>query len=165
MTTTRDRVAARVCTEARNGIAKSSQTGYTQTVRRWNGIRYRVHYPRVPDEGDCSAWVTWLIWDARIAVRGAAGADVMNDAGWAYGNTDTLIKQGARHRGHIPGNWHPGRTLLFYGGPSNGSDPHHVTVWLGNGYEGSHGRWQGPELRKHGPSYRTDFVQARAYPV
>ena len=159
---THRQVAQAVVAAAYHGAALNALTRYTQGPERWSGIDHHVHYPRVPPAADCSAWASWLFWDARIRRRGHAGTDLLNGLGWQAGNTDTMIIHGRRHRGGVEW-WFAGRTLLFYGGPKNGSDPEHVAVWVGNGLVATHGRDAGPEIR--GWKYRLDFVQARAYAI
>lgn len=164
-TATHAQVASGVVRRATNGIRQNAKTGYTQGYRRWNGINHRIHYTSVTDWADCSSWVTWLIWDARIAYRGTAGTDIMNGLNWKAGNTASLVRHGHRHK-LGPSAWYAGRTLVFYGVGGGGIDDiGHVTVWMGNGYEASHGRSAGPELKRHATYRPRDFICAVAYAI
>jgi cell wall-associated NlpC family hydrolase len=105
---------------------------------------------------NCSAYVTWCVWQARVKHRGKAGVDVMNGANWSSGWTGTLLQHGKRHTSTRW--WKPGRTLVFYGNPVD-----HVALYVGGGMVVSHGSESGPSYLHY--SYRPDFNQARAYNV
>lgn len=152
-------VAAAVIRRSYFWIAHEYRTGYSQDAyRRWSGILNHVHWHDdhdVPPYADCSSAAYWLAWDARCAVLGKPGNDIMG-GDWRWGNTTTLKEHGKRHSSRTSTDlWVPGRTLVFYEYPTA-----HVTVYLGSGVVFSHGRSAGPELRRF--NYRT-VSQARLY--
>lgn len=167
-TPTYAQVARHVMYVANLGVAHKANWHYTQTPRRWQGISDKVLSPHTPNYSDCSSGITWLFWDARVHIRGAAGADIVNGLRWKAGNTDSMIRNGTRHV-HGVDYWIPGRTCIFYGGPRDGSDPEHVSLFMGfvHGYGPnqcwSMGSESGPKILPW--NYRSDWRQARAYRV
>lgn len=185
-------VAAYARAVAKHAVERRGEIDYTQTIARWSGINQVRDFPRLPPHADCSSFTTWVFWTSRRHVRGHAGVDVVNNLRWQAGYTGTQINHGARHKNNRPGLWKAGRTLVFYGGPSNGSDPSHVALWVDdliwNEHLGSladlhargietkeinghlrcldvvvsHGSDAGPKLEAW--DYRPP-VQARAYPI
>lgn len=167
-TVTHARVARHVRYVAELGVDHRASWHYTQSPRRWQGINERVLSPSTPTHSDCSSGIAWLFWDARVHIRGKAGQDILNGLNWKAGNTDSMIRHGTRHQ-HGPEYWIPGRTCIFYGGPRDGSDPTHVSLWMGDvrGY-GANQCWTmgsepGPFITDW--DYRSDWRQARAYRI
>jgi len=106
-----------------------------------------------------------VLHNARIAVRGSAGEDVINGQHWRAGYTGTQTAHGTLHRFGTRF-WKPGRTLVFYGQPH---DISHVALYVGKDKVTgrhmvvSHGSDSGPNFIPY--DYRSDFREARAYPV
>lgn len=145
-------------------VRKRNDIHYSQDLhKRWSGINQAIHLPDVPPYADCSAFVTWVFWTSRIAIRGSAGPDIVNHADWSRGYTGTMSQFGTRHRFGTKF-WKRGRTLVFYG--RNGIS--HVALYVGKNKDGvpmvvSHGQEAGPLLVPW--NYRSDFVEARAYRI
>lgn len=156
MATLHQQCAKRVIANAHLMINMNAHIGYTWSPARWSGINGHVHPPHVPPWADCSSATTYLFWEARVTVRGSAGADIVNGLNWKAGNTATQINHGRRHKLGSKA-WIPGRTLLFYGGKVIT----HVTLWLGLGKVFSHGTQTGPKYLDW--DYRHDFRFANAY--
>lgn len=152
-------VARHVVYVAKLAVQKNGQINYTQDARRWSGIDRNILSPNVPPWADCSAFATWLFWDARKHIRGSKGVDIINGERWLAGYTGTMIQHGTRHQQGVD-YYIPGRTCVFYAG--SGSVPTHVAVYIGNGKVASHGSNAGPKIENY--DYRR-IVQARAYQI
>lgn len=167
--TAQARVARCVVATAMEGIRQRDSMHYahpgvpSESKLRWDGIKYRVLGPHQPLWSDCSSWATWLVWQARVRIRGSAGADIMNETNWSWGWTGSLIHHGKRHTFRTRKFWTPGMTLVFYGKPS----VTHVAIFVGrkNGVEmvASHGSEGGPYYAPW--NYRDDFHMARRYSI
>lgn len=152
----RSRCAQAVVNKALEGVTKRAGIHYSQRLAlRWVGIDQHMIKGQ-PPYADCSAYCSWLMWRARLVVRGSAGLDIVNGEKWQAGYTGTMLNHGHRHR-FGPSMWNPGRTLVFYGKPT----VEHVAVYVGNGKVVSHGSEAGPLLLPW--NYRSDFNQARSY--
>ena len=161
-----DKVARHAVLSAMDCYRKRDSIHYSQDgVLRWGGINNKIRLPDVPPYADCSSFTTWVFHNARIAVRGARGEDVVNNQHWQAGYTGTQILNGKLHR-FGPKFWKPGRTLVFYGKPH---DIGHVALYVGRDKVTgrymvvSHGSESGPNFIPY--DYRSDFRYAKAYPV
>ena len=134
-------------------LEHASEMHYTQGPRRWEGIdrdlrAWRGEFPRY---ADCSALVTWILWQGLGHFR---VADVVNGANWHAGFISTLLSHG-----RALGRGEPIRLgdLAFYfpGGV------HHVAVYIGGGKVVSHGTSDGPA--KLTLDYRSDLHSIRRY--
>lgn len=161
-----DKVARHAVLSAMSCVAKRDQIGYSQDwLARWSGINDKIRLPRTPRKADCSSLTTWILHNARWHIRGAKGADVINNRFWRSGYTGTQIMNGTLHRFGTKF-WKPGRTLVFYGKPH---DISHVALYVGKDKVTgrhmvvSHGQESGPHYLPY--DYRSDFRYAKAYPV
>jgi hypothetical protein len=82
------------------GLRHAPELHYTQGADRWEGIAsrrkaWRHEYPR---HADCSAFVTWCIWNGldHFHVR-----DTVNGEKWQAGYTGTMIEHGVRVDGRL----------------------------------------------------------------
>lgn len=131
---------------------------YSQRPDRWAGIdqhlrSYKGEFPRT---ADCSAFATWVLWDA---TRKWAAPDFVNGTRWTSGHTGTmddhgqLLGKGLRsYLEHL----RP-LDLVLYG--NEGWRAGHVAVYVGDGKVVSHGSEPGPFLLP--VSYRRDVHSAR----
>jgi cell wall-associated NlpC family hydrolase len=134
-------------------LEHASEIHYTQGPRRWEGIDrdLRARRGEFPRYADCSALVTWLLWQGlgRFGVP-----DVVNGANWHAGFISTLLSHG-----RALGRREPIRLgdLAFYlaGGP------HHVAICIGGGKVVSHGTPHGPA--KLTLDYRSGLHSIRRY--
>ncbi len=133
------------------GYHNRERVGYTQGPMRWEGIdrdrkAWRGEYPR---EADCSAYVTWCLWNGldHFHIR-----DIVNGLHWQGGFTGTLLTHGRRVWSPIPGD------LVIYGYSYPGK---HVSIYTGGGLCVSHGSWRGPLLVPY--RYRPDILSIRRY--
>lgn len=149
------RFRIRVVRSAMLGHTHATEVHYTMGPRRWDGIanRCRAHLGRFPRFADCSAYVTWCIWDALGGPT--AGPDVVNGQFWRGGYTGTMKQNGRRVAGGLA-NAKPGDLVLY--GPGTGK---HVTIVVGRDKVVSHGSETGPHLVK--PDYRPDVTEVRRY--
>jgi hypothetical protein len=149
------RFRIRVVRSAMLGHTHAAEVHYTMGPRRWDGItnRCRAHLGRFPRFADCSAYVTWCIWDALGGPT--AGPDVVNGQLWRGGYTGTMKHNGRRVAGGLA-NAKPGDLVLY--GPGTGK---HVTIVVATDKVVSHGSEAGPHLVK--PDYRPDVTEVRRY--
>lgn len=77
------------------GLQHAPELHYTQLAARWQGIALhkKAWRHQYPTEADCSAFVTWCIWNGldHFHVH-----DVVNGQGWHAGWTGTMVEHGAR---------------------------------------------------------------------
>ena len=156
----RSRCASEVVKAALEGVRERADIHYSQMLAlRWSGIDRKLLKTQ-PPYADCSAYATWLMWRARVKVRGNAGADIVNGQSWTAGYTGTQIQHGRKHRSTTSSRlYKAGRTLVFYG---EGAAISHVAIYVGNGMVVSHGSEAGPLLLPF--NYRK-VREARAYPL
>lgn len=130
------RMGARACAL---GVARRDFMRYTQGPERWEGIHSHVRSFRgdVPHYADCSAFATWVLWDATLRFK---PRDFVNGTAWRSGHTGTLVKKGRRVD---PDRLRP-LDLVFYG--DEGWRPQHVAVYVGGGQVVSFGSDAGPFL-------------------
>ena len=142
-------------------LANAAAAHYTEGSERWSGIddRRLSKDNQFPTYSDCSSSYTWGIWNA-LAVM-LHKSDTLNDAGWHYGYTGTLIEHGLTIPLSTPRLWMPA-DAMFYGNPIEhvapivGWDPRikaHAVIDCGS--EG------GPYLLPW--NYRSDAVAVRRY--
>jgi cell wall-associated NlpC family hydrolase len=122
------------------GYRHRGQMIYTEGGARWSGIDdrrlgYKGEFPRA---ADCSAFVTWCIWNAceHFHIK----HDIVNGANWREGYTGTMVEHGQRIGFHqlLPGD------AVLYAGSS--SVPQHTAIYVGHGRVVSHGHQGGPLL-------------------
>lgn len=138
------------------GLHNAPVIHYSQNATaRWEGISGRLKAWRraFPRNADCSAFVTWCLWNglSHYGVR-----DVVNGQNWRAGYTGTMVSRGKRvvHEANIMRG-----DLALYGDPFGGSG--HVAVCVGGGMVISHGSESGPHfLPLH---YRSDLREVRRY--
>lgn len=130
------RMGVRACSLA---VARASFMRYTQEPERWEGIAKHVRSYRgdVPQHADCSAFATWILWDATLRFQ---PRDFVNGTGWKSGHTGTLVTKGRRVS---PDRLRP-LDLVFYG--NEVWRPEHVAVYVGAGHVVSFGSDPGPFL-------------------
>lgn len=132
------------------GLHHAPSIGYTQGSSRWEGIdRHRKAWRgEYPNEADCSAYVTWCIWNGldHFGVR-----DTVNGLGWRAGYTGTMLQHGRRVSRPFPG------CAVIYG-PGTGE---HTALYTGGGLVVSHGSEAGPLLLPW--RYRPDVHSIRSY--
>ena len=137
---------------ARLGLRHAPRMHYTQAAARWEGIErrrlaWRGEYPRW---ADCSAFVSWCLWNAleHFHVR-----DVVNGDRWRGGYTGTMLEHGVRVTGPILRG-----DAVIYG---SGFPGEHTAICVGGGMVISHGSEAGPFLLPI--RYRSDVLQVRRY--
>lgn len=132
------------------GLHHAPSIHYTQGSSRWEGIdRHRKAWRgEYPNEADCSAYVTWCIWNGldHFGVR-----DTVNGLGWRAGYTGTMLQHGRRVSNPFPG------CAVIYG-PGTGE---HTALYTGGGLVVSHGSEAGPLLLPW--RYRSDVHSIRSY--
>lgn len=123
---------------------------YSQHLDRWAGIdqHLRSYRGQFPTTIDCSAFATWVLWDATRGYH-AADTDFANGADWKSGHTGTLVQHGRKLR---PRERMRPLDLVFYG--DEGWRPAHVAIYVGGGKVISHGSEAGPFLLN--VNYRSD---------
>lgn len=129
---------------------------YTQDARRWEGIAHglRAWKGEYPRHADCSAFVTWCIWNGLTHYRYFRHRDPVNGEHWDSGFTGTMLRHGRSVRG---------RTLrrcdaVIYG---RGWPGEHTALYVGGGKVISHGSEGGPFLLPM--HYRGDIIDIRRY--
>jgi cell wall-associated NlpC family hydrolase len=134
------------------GVAHSPSIHYTQGSQRWDGIRHGLKAWRgeYPHWADCSAYVTWCLWNGLSHYH---AHDHVNGQNWAGGYTGTL----ATHGQQVHSNFQHG-DLCLYG---SGFPFEHVAIYVGGGLVISHGSERGP--LKCSMHYRPDLRQVRRY--
>jgi cell wall-associated NlpC family hydrolase len=129
---------------------------YSQGPERWQGIErhLRSYRGEFPTEADCSAFVTWVLWDATLRWH---PPDFVNGQRWRAGHTGTLDDKGVRVG---LANLRP-LDLVFYG--DEGWRPGHVAIVVDSRHDlvVSHGSEGGPYLLP--VNYRSDIHSARRY--
>lgn len=126
---------------------------YSQATNRWSGITEHLLPPRFfPPHADCSSFVTWLFWQARVRIDGHQGEDVVNGLDWRAGNTSSMLRNGSNHQ-HGPWSWIPGETVVFYdlvnskGFPTGVVD--HCALFVGHNRVVSNGQEIDPAVRPY----------------
>jgi len=125
---------------AYQGYLDRGHTVYTEGFRRWSGIEEdrRAYKHESPLHADCSAFVTWCLWDATRAER---LGDFVNGLHWGGGYTGTMTQHGQDIGSY--------KSLLtadavFYGG--SWEVPAHVAIYIGDGKVISHGMQGDPRI-------------------
>lgn len=124
---------------------------YTQGPERWQGIdAYRKAWRgQYPTEADCSAFVTWCLWNGLDHFH---HIDTVNGLHWQGGYTGTMLNHGKRVTRPLPGD------AIIYGSAWPGE---HTALYSGGGLVISHGSEAGPNLRPW--KYRPDVLSIRRY--
>lgn len=143
---------------AMTGYHHRGEMVYTEGAARWSGIQdhrlaYKGEFPRA---ADCSAFVTWCLWNAAEHFR--IHQDFVNGLRWAEGYTGTMVEHG------LPVDLKHLLTAdaLFWGGSH--SVPQHTTIYVGHGLTVSHGSPGGPHLLTvQQMASALPFNQARRY--
>jgi hypothetical protein len=75
------------------GLKRAPAIHYTQNGRRWDGIRLllKAWKGKFPHYADCSAFVTWCLWNG---LDHYSIGDIVNGQKWAGGYTGTLLEHG-----------------------------------------------------------------------
>lgn len=138
------------------GYQHAKPLHYTQDRRRWNGISGRLiaAHGRYPQYADCSAFVTWCLWNGLHVPFNVR--DVVNGQNWRAGFTGTMLRHGrtVRHRE----NMRQGDAVV-YGRP--GTTGAHTALYIGGGMVISHGSEGGPY--RVPMDYRRDILSVRRY--
>lgn len=135
---------------AMNAVKKKDQLHYTQSLKRWEGIDREVRgiHGDVPGHADCSAFVTWILWDVLNKHYGLK-RDIVNGQLWKMGYTGTIVRHGEKI-GPVR-RWRVG-DLVLYGDPWGPTG--HVAIYVGLGMVVSFGSEPGPFYLKW--DYRSD---------
>jgi cell wall-associated NlpC family hydrolase len=151
------------------GLSHAPNIHYTQDrpfeiaaqgrARRWEGIDARLNAKlgQYPLYADCSAFVTWCLWNGLSIPFGCR--DTVNGAGWRGGYTGTLLAHGkqVRHDYNIQR-----ADIVIYG---NGGTGEHTAIVVGRRKSDgktmcvSHGSEGGPYYVPI--DYRIDIMQVR----
>jgi hypothetical protein len=137
---------------------------YTQGPSRWSGINSRkmAYKGQYPTQADCSAFVTWCIWNGILLPYYCK--DTVNGSDWKAGYTGTMLGHGRRKqfRDVRKGD------AIIYGQPgSTGAHTALVVGWSKRISQGgipmviSHGSEGGPYYLPY--NYRSDIMQFRRY--
>lgn len=126
-------------TAARVAYDHRSEITYTEGWQRWSGIigHRRAYLHEFPRFIDCSAFVTWCLWDA---TRAEKSGDFVNGLGWGGGYTGTMT----RHGEHVSLDALKTADAVFYGGSFD--VPAHVALYIGSGKVISHGMEGDPRI-------------------
>lgn len=137
------------------------QIHYTQGSQRWDGIRLHrnARLGEFPEYADCSAFVTWCLWNG-LHLSGLVSRDIVNDAHWAAGFTGTLLANGKRVQ-HLASVQRADAVIYGRGGPGE-----HTAFVVGRRGDGkpmviSHGSEVGPLYLPY--DYRADVMSIRRY--
>jgi cell wall-associated NlpC family hydrolase len=103
----------------------SGEMNYTQGPGRWSGItdHRRAYKGQVPIDSDCSAFATWVWWDATLRWH---PKDFINGQAWKAGYTGTMVARGLI----VPKPTLPGDLVIYGTGVNN---TQHVAVGVGDG--------------------------------
>jgi cell wall-associated NlpC family hydrolase len=114
------------------GVHNRSHITYSEGWDRWSGIAHgrRAYRHEFPEVADCSAFVTWCLWDA---TRAEKTADFVNGLHWGGGFTGTMVQHGVevQEKDLLTAD------AVFYGGSHE--VPAHVAIYIGAGKVVSHG--------------------------
>lgn len=158
------RFARKITTQAALvGLHNAKNLHYTQGHARWSGITRREigALGEFPPDADCSAFVTWCLWNSLAVVFGLN--DIVNDDRWQGGFTGTMATHG-REVQHLH-NVIRGDAVLY--GKQFPYDHtaivvgHHLVNKASRPLVVSHGSEAGPFLLDY--AYRPDVAQIRRY--
>jgi cell wall-associated NlpC family hydrolase len=154
--------------KARELTVQAAMLGYRQKIKihyttkvslRWEGIDddRQAAAGEYPEYVDCSSFVTWCEWNGLWVPFKAR--DTVNGAGWRWGNTASMLKNGKRvvHLANVlPAD------VVIYGDGGGGK---HASIVVGR-REGvpmvvSHGSEGGPYYLTW--DYRKDVMQIRRF--
>ncbi len=119
------------------GLHHKGHIEYTEGPLRWSGIaHHRVAASgEYPLHADCSAYVTWCLWNALKVAYGRA--DTVNGEHWQAGYTGTMLEHG-----RVVSTPEPGDAVIY----GEGWPGQHVAIYTGGGLVVSHGNSEGPKL-------------------
>lgn len=134
------------------GFHHAPDIHYTQGPARWEGIntRKRSFHGEYPHYADCSAFVTWCLWNALQRHFGLP--DIVNGQHWREGYTGTMVQHGRTVSSPLPGD------AIIYGAAPAGE---HTAIYTGGGLVVSHGSESGPLLLPW--RYRSDVKVIKRY--
>lgn len=141
------------------GYHHASEIHYTQGSERWSGINKHLIAAKgqFPREADCSAFVTWCLWNSLRLRFGLQ--DIVNGSNWDAGYTGTLAQHG-REVHHVHNVIH-GDVVLYGPAPTY----EHTAIVVGHRNKipqvVSHGSELGPYLLPY--NYRSDANMIRRY--
>jgi hypothetical protein len=145
------------------GFRNRGAIHYTQGNLRWQGIA-DTRYSRqgqFPNQADCSAYVTWCLWNALWVPFKVK--DVVNGADWKAGYTGTMLRHGRVVE--KVADMRRGDAVLYGRAGSTGA---HTAIIVGRqgGKKGtpmvvSHGSEAGPYYLPY--NYRGDVMNVRRY--
>ena len=149
---------ARAVQAARLALANEPAVHYTMGSERWQGIvdRRDSSKGQFPSYADCSAFVTWCIWNAVWLPWGME--DIVNGAGWQGGYTGTMLAHGTPISARL---LLPGDAVIY--GAQGSTGEHTAIVWQAGTVARviSHGQEGGPYDWPY--NYRTDIQAFRRY--
>lgn len=149
---------ARAVQAARLALAHEPDVHYTMGPQRWEAINDRrdASAGEYPSYADCSAFVTWCIWNGVYLPWGME--DIVNGAGWAAGYTGTMLAHGTPV---AAGDLLPGDAVIY--GPAGSTGEHTAIVWQAGAVARviSHGQEGGPYDWPY--NYRSDVQAFRRY--
>jgi len=136
------------------------QVHYTQSGRRWEGIRNgdNARKGEYPKYADCSSFATWCLWNGLYL--GFKVRDTVNGTDWKAGYTGTMLKHGkpVQHKENILRG-----DCVIYG--KSGSTGAHTAIVVatksGTPMVISHGSEAGPFYVPY--NYRSDIMVVRRY--
>ena len=143
------------------GVKNAASVHYTQGSRRWEGIAKKLNarMGQYPHYADCSAFVTWCLWNA-LVVPGLVTRDIVNGSNWSGGYTGTLLAHGkeVRHLENVQR-----ADVVIYG---DGGTGEHTAIIVGKRADGhpmvvSHGSEPAPFYCPY--DYRPDVMCIRRY--
>lgn len=139
----------KVLRSCRLALTLSNEMQYSEGPGRWSGIAYhrRAYKGQVPLVSDCSAFATWVLWDATLSHK---PHDFVNGQAWKAGYTGTMLEYGV-DVGRTMANFEVGDLVIYDG---------HVAVYVGGGNVVSHGS---PGAHLLPWKYRSDVVSVRRY--
>ena len=136
---------------------------YTQSPTRWQGISDTRFSEKgeFPNYADCSAFVTWCLWNALFVKF--KQADVVNGQNWKAGYTGTMLNHGSVVRNKSDVRW---GDAVIYGRPGTTGEHTAIIVRVGTPRGSdlrviSHGSEGGPYWLPY--NYRSDIMCIRRY--
>lgn len=149
----RQQAKARAVQAAELALHHAPEVHYTQGGERWSGIDRKLvaAHGQFPKQVDCSAFVTWCLWNGLYVPFGVR--DTVNAAHWKWGWTGTMLEHGKEvvHRDNVQL-----ADAALYSGHGG-----HTALCVGGGMVISMGSEAGPFLLPI--DYRSDLVAIRRY--
>lgn len=144
------------------GPKHTAEMHYTQLAARWSGINQRKlsEKGQFPQFADCSAFVTWCLWNA-LAVKFHQG-DIVNGEKWQAGYTGTMLDHGEPVRQLANVRW---ADAVIYGVPGSTGEHTAIVTHVEKGGRNikvvSNGSEAGPFWLPY--NYRSDIMSIRRY--